>query len=196
MKRIILSLLMLLVAGTMTAQTINQNMSAEDARLKYRVYAGGSLVSLLHMQLIDIGSEGAALNGMAGFEYFNTPKVSFGLSSYLGIVAITNIPYATFQGTGYYDAGVAHFSILGTLNYSWLEQGKHRIYSGLGLGFVNFGVNATDGVDSETVSIPGSFGYQLNLIGAETTYGKHFGLWTELGIGIQGNVKFGLSWKF
>lgn len=186
MKKVILTLLIV---------SIGMIAGAQDEIKHNRIYGGFSIMNTLHSNFKALGDgPGASTNGMFGYEYRINSKWSVGLDAYLGIAVATGIDNSPNPD---YDAALAHFTFLTKGRYSYLNKTKgtksSRLWSGLGLGFASVGLSYTDYIGNNPETFGGSgFAYQIDALGAETNW-KWFSIWSELGYGYQGVIKFGIG---
>lgn len=196
MKKALLSLLLVFAVSATFAQNFRNADTRNSKPRDNRFYGGMSLVNPIHSAFISLGSSGGSIGGMLGYEAFLNNNLSVDVSGYLGIAASLQIPGGPppgFTGVWFYDAALVHFNFISAVHYSWYQQGKTRLYSGLGIGYSKAAISVTDDYQQVNYTAPTSFAFQIDGIGVERNLGKHFGFWTELGYGNQGILQMGLS---
>ncbi len=161
---------------------------------KNRIYVGGSLINLKNIQVRNIGTSGFSLSGMLGYERRFNERWSLGGDYYL----TTSVTILKDTAGNEASAGVGISSLQLKTRYTWHRKYKdgfrYRFYSGLGIGTRTVVVIVTDGTEFAEASSFG-FGAQLDVVGAEMAW-RWFGLWAEAGVGVQGNLKIGMSFNF
>jgi hypothetical protein len=139
-----------------------------------------------------------------GFKYFLSDKWSIGLMYNSSSATTEKINVNDGIGNDYdYSFGVSFNTFLTQVDYTWKNDEKYSLYSGVGLGYVdvtadvNLTVNSGTASESITFSAAEStVAYHLTFIGANSRLIGGLGVYAELGYGYNGIFNGGLSYKF
>jgi hypothetical protein len=139
-----------------------------------------------------------------GFKYFIKDNLSIGAMYNKSSATTEKVNIIDGLGNDYsYSIGISFNTFLTQIDYTWKNELKYNLYSGVGLGYVdvnseiNMTVNSGTGDESLSFSAAKSnAAYHLTFIGINSKLAGGLGVYSELGYGYNGIFNAGLSYKF
>lgn len=186
MKTLKITIIMLLLA---TMQCFSQD-SAKLFQHNHSIRIGTSAYNPFLQSIAWMGETGDnACVFVQGADYFGKKKLISVTASFMYGNANSYNVIGDFGDI--YDVSYSCLMLLAKGDIHWLRGKYGSFYSGLGVGYLYGFAYRSDNATSN-IGVSG-LAYQLDLVGIQTRFGKHIGLFTELGVGLEGLVKAGLQ---
>jgi len=172
------------------------NDKKEIFEYKHTFGIGVSLYNAYSNAFAKLGNSGGALVFFLRSNNFINQKKTLSVTTSVPIIfaVARNIlgGYDDYGNPIYYDASYFGSGLIGKFNVHWFRTKGGSFYSGLGLGYITGNVSVSNSEYNVSESITG-LAWQLDVLGAQAQFGKHIGMFIELGIGTEGYLNSGLQ---
>ncbi len=171
-----------------------------DKEIEFGVGIG--TIPQFHSLFTDIITGVFSFGTIDNIDVSGTAGISAGYSSRFSGRAAAGVTYVfEYMDKEYYSdnnrvgsGNVFWNSLMGSLDYYWIDRNKFSMFSGAGLGFSLYREKQENRMGETDTASKGYVAFQVDLLGFE--FGQEFNLTTAFGFGQEGLIALRLGYRY